>query len=292
MTPGDRIHVRSGARIHRASTRRGPLRRAAAVVAGASLATAALALAGLAQGNGPDGALSASAHNYLVSSSPASGSTVEAPPSEVTLTFNDVILDLAAAGGAADEATTGSSSAAGGSSVVQVTGPDGQGTHFETGCATDAGRTVSVPVALGGSGEYRVTWRVVSADGHPVSDSIAFTYRAPAGATASPGTPDGPGCAAQAEGGAASSGGGATGSADAGPATADPGTADPGTAAGQEEGVAPYLGVVVGVGVGIVVLAAAAVVLIVVTGRRRPAGGAAASGSDDARDPDGGPPAA
>ncbi|MDQ0744239.1 methionine-rich copper-binding protein CopC [Clavibacter sp. B3I6] len=286
MTPGDRIHVRSGARPRRASPRRGPLRGAAAVVAGASLATAALALAGLAQGSGPDGALPASAHNYLVSSSPAPGSTIDAPPSEVTLTFNDVILDLAAGGGAADDATTGSSPAAGGSSVVQVTGPDTAGTHFETGCATDGGRTVSVPVALGGSGEYRVTWRVVSADGHPVSDSMAFTYRAPAGAPASAGTPDGPGCAAQAEGGAASSGDGATGSADPGSTTTDPGIA-----AGREEGVAPYLGVVVGVGVGIVVLAAAAVVLIVMTGRRRSAGGAAASGSDAARDPDGGPPA-
>jgi methionine-rich copper-binding protein CopC len=283
VTPGDRIRTRDG---RRPATRRATLRRIAAALAGASLATAAIALVGLAQGSGPDGALSASAHNYLVSSSPAAGSTVDAPPSEVTLTFNDVILDLAAAGGAGGDAGAGSSPAAGGSSVVQVTGPDGQGTHYETGCATDAGRSVSVPVALGGSGEYRVTWRVVSADGHPVSDSTAFTYRAPAGATASAGTPDGPGCAAQAEGGAASSGDGAAGSADPGSTAADPGTA-----AGQAEDVAPYLGVVVGVGVGIVVLAAAAVVLIVITGRRRSPGGAAASGSDAARDRDGGPPA-
>jgi methionine-rich copper-binding protein CopC len=279
VTPGDRIRPRDGRRP-------GPLRRVAAALAGASLATAAVALVGLAQGSGPDGALSASAHNYLVSSSPAAGSTVDAPPSEVTLTFNDVILDLAAAGGAGGDAGAGSSPAAGGSSVVQVTGPDGQGTHYETGCATDAGRSVSVPVALGGSGEYRVTWRVVSADGHPVSDSIAFTYQAPAGAAASAGTPDGPACAAAAPGGAASSGGGA--------GSADPGSsaADPGTAAGQEQGVAPYLGVIVGVGIGIVVLAAAAVVLIVVTGRRKPAGAAATDGTDAARDPEGGPPGA
>jgi methionine-rich copper-binding protein CopC len=266
--------------------RRAPLRRIAAALAGASLATAAIALVGLAQGGGPDGALSASAHNYLVSSSPAAGSTVDAPPSEVTLTFNDVILDLAAAGGAGGDAGAGSSPAAGGSSVVQVTGPDGQGTHYETGCATDAGRSVSVPVALGGSGEYRVTWRVVSADGHPVSDSIAFTYQAPAGAAASSGTPDGPGCAAAAQGGVASSGGQA-GSTEQGSSAADPGTA-----AGQEEGVAPYLGVIVGVGIGIVVLAAAAVVLIVVTGRRKPSGAAETDGTDATADAEGGPPAA
>jgi methionine-rich copper-binding protein CopC len=284
VTPGDRVRPRDG---RRPTTRRGPLRRVAAALAGASLATAAVALVGLAQGSGPDGALSASAHNYLVSSSPAAGSTVDAPPSEVTLTFNDVILDLGAAGGAGTggDASAGSAPAAGGSSVVQVTGPDGQGTHFETGCATDAGRAVSVPVALGGSGEYRVTWRVVSADGHPVSDSIAFTYQAPAGAAASAGTPDGLGCAAAQDGATTSDG--AAGSADPGSSAADPGAA-----AGQEEGVAPYLGVIVGVGIGIVVLAAAAVVLIVVTGRRKPAGAPTTEGTDAARGPDGGPPAA
>nr|WP_228512037.1 copper resistance CopC family protein [Clavibacter sp. VKM Ac-2872] len=209
--------------------------------------------------------MSASAHDYLVSSSPAAGSTIDAAPAEVTLTFNDVILDLGTPGG---------------SSIVQVTGPDAQGTHFETGCAVNSGRTVSVPVALGGSGQYTVTWRVVSADGHPVSDSIAFTYQAPAGATPSAGTASGPGCAAAAEGAAgsgATSSGGAAGSA-----------ADPGTAAGQEQGLAPYLGVIVGVGIGIVVLAAAAVVLIVVTGRRKPAAAAAAGEAGAPRV--GGPP--
>ncbi|RIJ06457.1 copper resistance protein CopC, partial [Clavibacter michiganensis subsp. insidiosus] len=247
--------------------------------------TGAFALAGLAQGSGPDGALSASAHDYLVSSSPAAGSTIDAPPSKVTLTFNDVILDLGTPGGAGGDASTGSGAAAGGSSIVQVTGPDAQGTHFETGCATNSGRTVSVPVALGGSGQYTVTWRVVSADGHPVSDSIAFTYQAPAGATASAGTADGPGCAAGEEG--------AAGSGEAASGGSGSTSTDPGTAAGQEQGVTPYLGVIVGVGVGIVVLAAAAVVLIVVTGRRKPAATAAttAAGDGDAP-PEGGPPAA
>ncbi|MBT1635294.1 copper resistance CopC family protein [Clavibacter michiganensis] len=256
------------------------LLRVAAALSGAALATAALALVGLGQGSGPDGALPASAHDYLVSSSPAAGSTIDAAPSEVTLTFNDVILDLGAPGGDAG----GSSAAAGGSSIVQVTGPDGQGTHFETGCAVNAGRAVTVPVALGGSGEYTVTWRVVSADGHPVSDSIAFTYQAPAGAAASAGSASGPACAAAQEG--ASGSGAGTGSGSAGGSA----TGEAGTAAGQEQGIAPYLGVIVGVGIGIVVLAAAAVVLIVVTGRRNPAG--AAVRPPRPADDDDGPPAA
>jgi methionine-rich copper-binding protein CopC len=275
VTPGGRIPARGGAG-------RRPLRTLATAVAGAALATGAFALAGLAQGSGPDGALPASAHDYLVSSSPAAGSTIDAPPSEVTLTFNDVILDLGTPGGAGGDASTGSGSVAGGSSIVQVTGPDAQGTHFETGCATNSGRTVSVPVALGGSGQYTVTWRVVSADGHPVSDSIAFTYQAPAGATAAAGTADGPGCAA-AEEGAAGSGAAASGGSGST-------STDSGTASGQETGVTPYLGVIVGVGIGIVVLAAAAVVLIVVTGRRKPAATTAAGDADAPSE--GGPPAA
>ncbi|WP_081235111.1 copper resistance CopC family protein [Clavibacter tessellarius] len=270
MTPGHRI--RRGPRPAGApAAPRRRLVRVAAALSGAALATAALALVGIGQGSGPDAALPASAHDYLVSSSPAAGSTIDAPPSEVSLTFNDVILDLGASGGGD---AGGASAGAGGSSIVQVTGPDGQGTHFETGCAVNAGRTVSVPVALGGSGQYTVTWRVVSADGHPVSDSITFTYQAPAGAATAAGSASGPACAAAQEGAAGAGAGAGAGSGSAGGSA----TGEAGTAAGQEQGVAPYLGVIVGVGIGIVVLAAAAVVLIVVTGRRKPAGAGAPAG--------------
>ncbi|MDF2442865.1 MAG: copper resistance protein, partial [Subtercola sp.] len=95
-----------------------------------ALAVVVLAAAGLALL--PAG--SASAHDFLISSSPAAGSTVTAPPSSVSLTFNDLVLDL---------------SGDGSSSIVEVTGPDASTTHFETGCASILGRTVSVPVALG-----------------------------------------------------------------------------------------------------------------------------------------------
>jgi methionine-rich copper-binding protein CopC len=274
--------VTSGDRPTPRAPRRRPTTRRGAGIAGVALAAGALALVGLAQGSGPDGALPASAHDYLVSSSPAAGSTVDAPPSEVALTFSDVILDLGAAGG--DAVAGGTSSATGGSSVVQVTGPDGQGTHFETGCAVNAGRVVSVPVALGASGAYTVTWRVVSADGHPVSDSIGFSYEAPEGAAASAGSATGPACAAaDAEEGGAPAPSEASGSGS---------SAEPGTAAAQEAGVAPYLGLVVGAGIGIVVLAAAAVVLIVVTGRRKPggAGSAGSRGGEDGTPPDGSRP--
>lgn len=44
---------------------------------------------------------------------------------------------------------------------------------------------VTVPLrALGSAGVYTAGYRVVSADGHPVSGSITFTLRAPGTATA------------------------------------------------------------------------------------------------------------
>ena len=120
-------------------------------VAAAVLAAAALALLP---------ATAASAHDYLVSSTPAANSTVSAATPQITLTFDDIVLDDGGHG-----------------ALVQVT--DASGRNFETDCASVDARNVTVPVALGAPGAYRVTWQIVSADGHPVSDSIQFTYNGP-----------------------------------------------------------------------------------------------------------------
>ena len=131
--------------------------RVAATLAGLA-AAALLALAPAA---------AASAHDYLVSSTPAANATVTTALPSVALTFDDIVIDDGGHG-----------------ALVQVT--DASGHHFETGCAAVAGRTVTVPVALGAPGAYRITWQIVSADGHPVSNSIQFTYSGPkAGAGAS-----------------------------------------------------------------------------------------------------------
>ncbi|MEF2978738.1 copper resistance CopC family protein [Subtercola sp. YIM 133946] len=177
---------------------------------------------------------SASAHDYWVDSNPEPDSTVTAPLSTVTVTFNDVILDL-----------TGD----GASAVVEVTGPDGASTHFETGCPTILGRTVSAPVDLGAAGKYQVSWQIVSSDGHPVSNSISFTYAPAEGTAATPsaGSASGPAC------------GSAVGSTSV--------AALPTQTAGS--GVDPWL--ILGIAGGIVVLAIAGVVLVLVLSRRRPA---------------------
>lgn len=122
-------------------------------------------------------AASASAHDYLVASDPAAGSTVRTAPGSVSLTFDAVVLDYGR-----------------GSTALQVTGPGGASRHFETGCAKVDGRTVTARVALGGPGDYIETWRVVSADGHPVSASIRFRYAPSAGRHSSAGSPTGPDC--------------------------------------------------------------------------------------------------
>jgi methionine-rich copper-binding protein CopC len=124
-------------------------------------------------------ALPASAHDELESSSPKAGSTVTQALPRVSVTFEEAVLDYGR-----------------GTTLLQVTGPDGR--HYETACASGGDRTVSAPVKLGGAGRYTVTWRVVSADGHPVSDSIFFEYRPASGTPASSGSASGPDCGAAA----------------------------------------------------------------------------------------------
>ena len=211
---------------------------------GRRVARRALAGAGslaLALGLGTAGvvgaAAPASAHNVVVGTSPASGSTVTEPPESVDVTFDDVVLDL---------------SAEGSSTVITVT--DADGTDHATGCPTMQDRTVSVPVALGEGGEYTVDWRIVSADGHPTSGEFSFTYEPPAGAEATAPAADASPCAPA----------GAAGEGEAAGAAAD--TADTADAAG---GDASELVVVLGIAGGVVVLAGAAVLVALRLARRR-----------------------
>ncbi|HEY2062668.1 MAG TPA: copper resistance CopC family protein [Amycolatopsis sp.] len=97
----------------------------------------------------------ASAHSTLVSSVPAKDSAVATAPKQVSLVFNEP-LDA-------------------GFNELVVLGPDGT-SHWEDGKATVVDATISVPVkVLGPAGAYTIKYHVVSADGHPVSGSVAFT---------------------------------------------------------------------------------------------------------------------
>lgn len=108
----------------------------------------------------------ASAHEALSSTNPGEGATV-AELAEVELVFTAEILD---------EPTSGR---------TEVLGPDGR--HYETNCAQIDGAVMTTAVELGAAGEYRVLWRAVSGDGHPISAEYSFTY-APAVASEGAGT--------------------------------------------------------------------------------------------------------
>lgn len=95
----------------------------------------------------------ASAHNVLISSDPADGSTIRAAPTEVEFTFDLPVQNFDPA--------------------ISVTGPDGH--QYQSGAAQINGNVVSSAVALGPAGGYIAAFRIVSADGHPVTGEIRFT---------------------------------------------------------------------------------------------------------------------
>jgi methionine-rich copper-binding protein CopC len=109
-------------------------------------------------------ALAASAHAALRSMTPASGSTVTTPPAEVVLTFNEAIS----------------------TSFATVTVTDDGGRPVSRGRPAVSGKTVTQPLEEVGSGRYTVAFRVVSEDGHPVSQKASFTVALPSPTSAAP----------------------------------------------------------------------------------------------------------
>ena len=111
------------------------------------------------------------AHDELVSTSPADGTTVSSAPAEVLLVFGEPPVALG--------------------SEVQVLGPDGA--NVSAGALVLDGSTVRQALrAERPQGAYRVQWRVTSDDGHTVTGEFTFTAAAAAAAaavaTAAPGT--------------------------------------------------------------------------------------------------------
>jgi len=111
------------------------------------LAALTAALVGLAVGP-------ASAHDELIATDRAVDSTVEQAPTSVTLTFRAAMLRTGAA--------------------IEVSGPDGA--LWSTGDVGCSGATVNREMRSGAPADrYAVAWRVVAADGHPVSGQFGFT---------------------------------------------------------------------------------------------------------------------
>ncbi|MEV4577026.1 copper resistance CopC family protein [Nonomuraea jabiensis] len=99
----------------------------------------------------------AQAHNVLISSDPKDGATLPTAPARVTLVFDQAVRQ--------------------GYAQVGVTGPDGS--SWADGAAEVAAERVSVRVKpLPSAGAYTVGYRILSADGHPVTGKITFTLAA------------------------------------------------------------------------------------------------------------------
>lgn len=99
----------------------------------------------------------ASAHAHLVRALPGDGATVTSAPGRVRLVFDENVRTPAA---------------------VVVTGPSG--TRVDHGQVQVLDNTASVRVDVMTAGRYTVAFRVVSADGHPVSAQTSFRF-APGG---------------------------------------------------------------------------------------------------------------
>ena len=104
----------------------------------------------------------ASAHDTIVSSTPAADSQLTTAPTEVVLTFSNNLISL-------DE-----------NSGTAMTVADESGEDWVAGEPTITADSVTVPLAEGmPNGAYTVTWQVVSSDGHPTSGEYAFSLAAP-----------------------------------------------------------------------------------------------------------------
>ena len=120
-------------------------RRGTSVVAGIIALLIALAHAG-----------EACAHASLVKASPADGAVLPDAPAAMTLTFNEPVSPL----------------------VIRLLAPDGGSIPPRAVVAENNTITVGVPANLQ-RGTHVLSWRVISADGHPVGGALMFAVGAP-----------------------------------------------------------------------------------------------------------------
>ncbi|MFM6981650.1 MAG: copper resistance protein CopC [Microbacteriaceae bacterium] len=111
----------------------------------------------------------AHAHNAVLSTVPADGSTVGAQ-TDIVITTNDELLDLGSEGG--------------GFAVVVS---DSEGAYYGDGCVTVEGTSVTASPVLGAeSSTYFVQYQLVSRDGHTITGEFSFDWAPDASAAAGP----------------------------------------------------------------------------------------------------------
>jgi copper resistance protein C len=203
------------------------MRRGPAVLVASALSALALGLASVVAVAGP-----ASAHNQIVSSTPAPDQTLTALPARFEIQTNEALLDIGGTGrGFAFE--------------IQ----DAAGKYYETGCVSIVDDSMFTAARLGAAGAYTVIYQLVSSDGHTVSGRIPFTWAPSGSAAVTRGVTAPPGCHGA-----------------AGPAA--PSSDNGGSEAGRDATVP--LADILWIGGIIVVVALAVVITLVVVTRRRP----------------------
>lgn len=149
----------------------------------------------------------ASAHDYLVSSTPEQGAQVDSPPTEVALGFNTSV----------------------GQQFAQVAVVDTDGTTYQVGAPVVEGPTVTQQVSgLARGREYTISYRVVSSDGHPIGGTVEFAVAADGGADEQP-------AAAEQDGAAGDEQAGTTADEQAGTTADEPTTTGDDAPAGTDE---------------------------------------------------------
>jgi methionine-rich copper-binding protein CopC len=105
----------------------------------------------------------AEAHSTLISSLPKNGAVLKALPRVVTMTFNEQLLVIAGKQ----------------PNTLRITSPTGE--SIAAGLVKVSGNSLSISVDSGQAkkiaGRYKVSYRVVSADGHVISGGYHFSIR-------------------------------------------------------------------------------------------------------------------
>ena len=108
-------------------------------------------------------AIPANAHTSLELSTPSDGQSIEFIPAELSASFDEELIEIE------------------GEMVNTLELESADGTKYVLSSATIAGSTVSANTRDGEypAGDYLLKYRVVSADGHPISGEIAFSTQSP-----------------------------------------------------------------------------------------------------------------
>jgi Uncharacterized protein, homolog of Cu resistance protein CopC len=137
-------------------------------------ALAAVATAGLVL----VAATPASAHNWVVASTPATGSVLTELPEAWELTTNETLLYV------------------GNTEVFGLWARDADGLFYGDGCVDVVNATMSADPVIGPAGEYTLVYALISADGHPLTGEIPFTWEPAADVEPATGTAEATRCGA------------------------------------------------------------------------------------------------